>query len=574
VKYVSAVIQGDTLDYVKQSETVTEVVGKGMRMVEVPPGFGILRACAGGDCSTAYSFPFPNDPNEHVFFIYDSDGRVKGYLEGTILESNGKKSFYLNTINGPRISSGDTRALIQGVFENLKELGATQLVLPEESKLDVLINFEPIKSVFREVIQGRTSCDLKYYDSSFRATLEEFKSEFNNKKDEHRITNTKGHVFAPNEGEILALEIKSAQAAPLKFFPKISKIDLVDLALDFHHLSQPQAIEIISQIGKLDRKKLDELLAVIDNADGAPVAEYDKRIGAALKRVGLDDNLRSQREYLFWEGYLKCSDAYSPQNRHRAITYLFKKYRMNPNVEVLKKLAEYADEAHFHPYYKKIYKPFIRPGRVDLKALDFLNKYVRIPFDKEELLALTKFVYIENAYYWREAQELIKGSSLRDMDLLREFARGMNHPGVKYRGKFFELVNAHYSDTPEGLAYLTQAYFSGDAAKAFYAKEGIARSEIAELVDDRHWGGLKEFSAQAQAQGIVEGFERISGTYPNDPRLRQALEILRDDPDRPELTDEVNRLLGESKAAKAILRRDCLLKDLDASIGKHSESNH
>lgn len=84
------------------------------------PIVGIFRGCAGGDCSSRLSFPYPNDPNEKVFFIFDKDKTVKGYVNATQVMASGKPSLYVITISGNRVTSADAELILRG-FEKEKE---------------------------------------------------------------------------------------------------------------------------------------------------------------------------------------------------------------------------------------------------------------------------------------------------------------------------------------------------------------------------------------------------------------------------------------------------------------------
>ena len=109
----------------KKVTSITEYRGQ-VRLIEIPPSLSIFRGCAGNDCSTSSEFAITNDPNERVFLVFGEDKKLKGYLQGTLLDVEGRPSFYIITVNGPHLSEADTKAAVAGIQRSLKEIGAEQ----------------------------------------------------------------------------------------------------------------------------------------------------------------------------------------------------------------------------------------------------------------------------------------------------------------------------------------------------------------------------------------------------------------------------------------------------------------
>ena len=64
-------VHGNIHSFASQTSSQQSRVTSSVKISQVLPQVGIFRGCTGGDCSSQFSFPYPNDPHEMVFFIED-----------------------------------------------------------------------------------------------------------------------------------------------------------------------------------------------------------------------------------------------------------------------------------------------------------------------------------------------------------------------------------------------------------------------------------------------------------------------------------------------------------------------
>ena len=118
-------------DIYKNAETIQSVsIDRHLKLVEVHPYLGIFRGYVGSDCSVECAFGFPNDPNYRVFFILNQKDEDIGYVTGTkVFLPNGSAAFFINTINGLKVS-GATTEIIFSTFSKIREaLGVKEIVI-------------------------------------------------------------------------------------------------------------------------------------------------------------------------------------------------------------------------------------------------------------------------------------------------------------------------------------------------------------------------------------------------------------------------------------------------------------
>jgi hypothetical protein len=102
------------------SNTITTVerAVNPLRLVEIPPPVAIFRGFSGSDCSSRYSFPYPNDPNVRTYFVYGHQEDLKGYVSTVDVDVHGQPSLYVITINGKQISGADTGLILRGLYQD------------------------------------------------------------------------------------------------------------------------------------------------------------------------------------------------------------------------------------------------------------------------------------------------------------------------------------------------------------------------------------------------------------------------------------------------------------------------
>jgi hypothetical protein len=195
---------------------------------EIPPSVAIFRGFAGNDCSTKFSFPFVNSPNEFTFLIYDSKGGIKGYAQGTRVLVNGLSTFYLHTIAGPRVSKVDALNVIKTFVQEKKSLGFNDVLLPPLAQVKSLNNFLPVVEAIQEVLTS-SERPLQYQDAELRSTL---KSTFSiTSKYDDAANNPLGHEIDQRKlGNDLKIVRKEAPGLD-KISTQIDKNSLIGVLL-------------------------------------------------------------------------------------------------------------------------------------------------------------------------------------------------------------------------------------------------------------------------------------------------------------------------------------------------------
>jgi hypothetical protein len=204
-------------DYLNIYSSQTEVLeskiqsGYSVSIKEQNPHVAIFRGCTGGDCSSQYSFPYPNDPQERVFFIYDEQNKLKGYVSSTMVtDNNGNKALYVITISGNRVNAQDTELILQGLYQNKTALGVDEIILPESSRLGSLLNFSPIRETYTKAIKNGKNVTINYQEQMLRDKIEQYKSENNKGGYDHAKANGNGVAYTPVDKIKLKTEITKA----------------------------------------------------------------------------------------------------------------------------------------------------------------------------------------------------------------------------------------------------------------------------------------------------------------------------------------------------------------------------
>ncbi len=142
-----------------------------MRLKEVPSHVGVFRGWAGGDCSSSYSYAYPWSPRERVFFVYDHEDRIKGYLSGTVVTTGGgAEDFYIHTING-KISEDDAVLLLKSVHAARGDLGFRRVVVPLETQTNSIVNSAPIRQAFAKFRTASRQVSVQYLDGTIRTYM-------------------------------------------------------------------------------------------------------------------------------------------------------------------------------------------------------------------------------------------------------------------------------------------------------------------------------------------------------------------------------------------------------------------
>ncbi|HAR43651.1 MAG TPA: hypothetical protein DCS07_13640, partial [Bdellovibrionales bacterium] len=289
-KNISNLIQKGARKFAEQTEEVSETLSSGIRLVEVPPAAGIFRGCTGGDCSTRMSFPYPNAPAEKVFFIYDHAG-LKGYATGTVGKSKGKKSFYLITIAGPRMSGADTKMVFEGLDSAKQALGIEQILLPQSQQVTSMINFLPIREEYQKALAAGESVKFIHIDKQFRKSIQNFESDFNTKGYDHIENNLDAVIYKPD------VEMKKNLAVTVSMHPAdaispkpVDKPRLISFILDLIQSGRvDQTQEFLSAVHLTGRDLYDAIYLATE-------AGNPEMSSAVLNLLGMNDTLERLSE--------------------------------------------------------------------------------------------------------------------------------------------------------------------------------------------------------------------------------------------------------------------------------------
>jgi hypothetical protein len=352
---------------------------------EVPPGIGIFRGCAGSDCSTQHSFPYPNHPDERVYFIQDEQGRLKGYASGSLMTSGPDTVFYLHTVAGPNLSRADARTVVSAIHREVKAIGANQLVLPRQSRHRSLLNYIPIREVFGDAVDGLPETKISHSKPRLRSELEKFRSDFNLESEDLARMNASGILIPSHYSETseVKLTTKSHSLPPFDPTRKVTPSDAIELALDLNRGGAMESLIRVLRAQRISETRFESLLKILENRKELPTDEYLRAADSALKRFGLDRRAIDSRPHLGYMGRLRASDALSPERQATSVETLILALRngdsrldashyMNKHQEVLLKNSNFRN---------LLIRTFQNPEA--MKRTDALVGYLRLPLPKD-----------------------------------------------------------------------------------------------------------------------------------------------------------------------------------------------
>ncbi len=309
------------------SDTISHktLVTSEVELVQVRPEIGIFRGCIGGDCSSRYSFPYPNDPHERVFYIKTK--KLKGYVSTTEVMVGEEKALYVITISGANVSAENVELILRG-FEKAKEtLGVKHIILPTLDNLVGLINFPAIKAAYENHIKKSTrSVELVYQDKEIRDEIEKYKpdSRYNTGSYDHSDKNKNGWVLSikNNPVDVNIAERLVSQDNPFSkedFFESIKELRISGRKAMIDKVLNTQTTE--TAFGKDGISVINSLFLLLDSCtapDVLSIHEFKTNINDRLRKLGLGEDYLERNSNLMVPGYLKCQDAFSKNNLEEA----------------------------------------------------------------------------------------------------------------------------------------------------------------------------------------------------------------------------------------------------------------
>ncbi len=331
--------------YAQQTEGEIEKATEKIRLTQVPPAVGIFRGCTGGDCSSRYSFPYPNDPHERVFFIYDSEDQLKGYVSSTEVMAQGEPSLYIVTISGNRVNAADTELVLRALARAKDQLGVKNILLPEPSHVKGLINFPEIRGVYETYTRQKPLIPIQYQDPTLRKIIEGYKSQFNNGHYDFMGNNQHGVVLKFSDQKSSQLSVQHERLFDTRILSKslneIKNSDIVEFLLDLNKSGRSQLVQKVIQIqevrSKLNLKHFIELteglLRKCAEKAGSPlsVQAYRHQVQTLFSEWGMDLNYLENHLSLLYPGIVHCQDPYSDQNVNLTAEFIIKDIEESEN---------------------------------------------------------------------------------------------------------------------------------------------------------------------------------------------------------------------------------------------------
>lgn len=261
-----------------------------IRIEEVPPELGIFRGFFGQDCATSESFAYVNSPLEHTFFIYSDDGKPLAYAAGTQIFFNGKRAFYLHTINGPDITPIQVDQVFRAFYQLRAKLNSDAIVFPIPDRVSQNMNYALIKSIYLKNIGDGKPGAITYRDSPVRGELNQTTHAPYDREDK----NTLGIAYSPetstSEPRVL-VNTRPRHLSQMVSNPTVTNIDRTMLALGLARSERHYLVSEVLRTSKLDRGELDQLSKVLSYGENVTVDKI-------LEALSISPNDRARKQQL------------------------------------------------------------------------------------------------------------------------------------------------------------------------------------------------------------------------------------------------------------------------------------
>ncbi len=283
---------------------------------EVSPEVGVLRGCAGGDCSTKESFAYALNPYDKIFFITDGDNNLKGYLAVTKTIINQKPALYLHTITGPKLSAIDVKEAITALYSIKDQMPADfsfeKVYIPNSNQLKTNINFVHIRDALDGMTNKKQTApnSIVFLDENIRKIL---KNQTNSTYDDPKnnqfpqeveeVNSVKTFNLSFTQKKIPTLDENSKKLKALKFALRLYQNKKQDLALKFGEVF-------------FSNNFLNNLFLLTNNESRLPVKTYLKELNDLLKKENILLDLNNSRDdsLPLKMGLINSSDAFLKEN--------------------------------------------------------------------------------------------------------------------------------------------------------------------------------------------------------------------------------------------------------------------
>jgi hypothetical protein len=397
----------------QEQEVIEEKLGQAIRLTEMPPAIGIFRGCTGGDCSTQFSFPYPNSPNEKVFYVYNHQNEIKGYITGNIVLADGKPSFQILTIAGPRISSTDTEMIIQGLYSAKEKLGVSQIVLPNSDNLNGLINYAPIKKVIGNRTLNKPTVLQTYLDRDFRGEIEKFQSKYNMGDYDKMDRNNHVVIYEPTNDFNLKVDINTKDSSKIADSIVNKKNAVLEFAFDLMSSDRIEQVEQVLTAAHISPEMQKDLTENLINQKKLSISEYKEKIKKWFNYTDID--FEAKKDY-FLPGLSNAKDSISLSGTPDYLAYVEKIIKKYPH----KKFKNYNEP--------QILKNLLERGKPDVLG------YLTIHF----------FATKNGDQYPELFKKLVDKKDQESMNALASLA--FNNPKTEFRDELFEYFIKNAND--------------------------------------------------------------------------------------------------------------------------------
>ena len=318
-------------DIYKNAETIQNVsMTQHLKLIEVHPYLGIFRGYVGSDCNLSCAFGFPNNPNYRVFFIINERGEDVGYVTGTkVFLPNGTTAFFINTINGLRVS-GFTTEIIFSVFSKVREkLDVEEVVILGAQNEKTNLNYKSIKEIYRQY-RGK-HVPISFEDRS-RQLREIIASQTKSKYEEDpKVFKRANYLNEPHIDIHVDVEERPfGISIPGK---EIHRKDQLWITLKHAELAHQWqfSLDVSEIIGHLSLHQFAE------NTEKMPITVYKEKIEELFKALSIEEGEKIEFELLFFEGMLNAPDVFHKEHieKTREILRRFKRARQFIGSELL-----------------------------------------------------------------------------------------------------------------------------------------------------------------------------------------------------------------------------------------------
>jgi hypothetical protein len=430
----------------------TEPVAETITVQEAPPWAALFRGCAGGDCSTGMSYPYTLSPTDRFFYVRDAQGAVKGYVHGIVASLEGKKSFYVHTISGPRISKKNVIQIFQGLDAAKKDLGVREIALTDGG--GGRINYQEIENEFGMLAKQSKAkrVSMVANDSKIRSVLDTYATSDYDAASSHKWAYP---LRIPKE-KILDVDVEIKKADPsYKPKKKATSEELFLLTLDFFAAGREDMAERIARTLGKSSAKAGALWQLLENEDEKKTKDFLQKVQSAFTKSGItaDEAFLAKRQHLLLKGLRSSPDVTESKYINPVIDKFFSELR---NSDCTWDFAtSHIDKLLGIPRFRRQLLDYLSDPNTDgwhematnLGAKDKARVYAElIPQAGEEF-----FDWFDSLNFTQEEFENILRELARVLDKRKDtlFDRGKFAQRLIKQGVDKELVATHFPTKPK-----------------------------------------------------------------------------------------------------------------------------